>query len=254
MSFAEDGLRSKGSEPCETLAQLFDDHRWMVPRLGRLYFCVFAEIRDDLVQEGYLALWNAACQFNARKGRFSSYAAIAVKRAMRGYINSHYAVMCIPENKLRRMYDMERFDRYFSGRYRREPNPSEVARFFDISVSTVGKLKDLRAARRAESLDEPALSEGKMSRVEMISDDWLMPSLDRLEGEKLIARSRKAIAVRVGGDPDRNIEILRMRLGITSSGEGKSLAEIGEVFGVSRERIRQIEQGIYAELRKRAKS
>jgi RNA polymerase sigma factor (sigma-70 family) len=232
---------------------LFEKHQWIVHRLWRRYFRTMTELKMDLLQEGFLSLWNAALQYEPTKGKFSGYAACAVRRSMQWYVNRQSKSICLPENKVRKLYDIGKFEHYFRGKRRREPNHQEIARFFDTTVPAIEKLKGLRL-QQLESLNEPVNDDGLTTRGDTFRDDRFVPTLERLEAERLYERSVEVIAQYVSGDVGRNFEIFKMRMGLTGSGDDMTLEEVAKVLGVTRERIRQLEKKILNSIRERLAS
>jgi RNA polymerase primary sigma factor len=232
---------------------LFEKHRWIVHRLWRRYFRTLTELKMDLLQEGFLALWTAALQYEPAKGKFSGYAACAVRRGMQWYINRQSKSICLPENKVRKLYDVGKFEHYFRGKHGRLPNHQEIARFFDTTVPAIEQLKGMRT-QQLESLNEPVGDDAHTPRGDTVRDDRFVPSLERLEAERLYARSLEVIGRDVSGDVARNYRIFEMRMGFTGRGGDMTLEEVARALGVTRERIRQLEKKILGSIRERLAS
>ena len=225
-----------------TPEELFESHRWMVYRLWNLYFQSFQHIKEDLIQGGFLALWNTALQYDATVGGFVNYALPSIRRRMQRGANRQCASTCIPGNKLIKLHQFERFEHYFRGRHQRTPTTCDIAVFFDVTPSEVEHLQMLKSAQYTDSLDKSIFEGDFIGYCDAASDDRYMPSTARLEAEQLLEKIKSVIVGTVPGDTTRNLGIFRLRLGIENDREPMTLVEIGKVWGISRERVRQIEK------------
>ncbi len=233
--------------------ELFEKYQWVVHRLWRRYFSTLLEMKQDLLQEGFLALWNAARQYNPQKGKFSGYAMSAVRRGMQWYVNRQAKGIYIPEHKARRIYDIRKFEHYFRGKHQRNPGCDEIARFFDMPTVKIDTLLTLRL-QKTETLDEPIDDDHRETRCDTIRDERFLPSTERVDAELLLKRIMKVIADDVPGNTERNSKIFMMRMGLTRLGAEMSLSEVGKELGVTRERIRQLEKTMMDSIREKIAS
>ncbi len=197
----------------------------------------------DLIEEGNLGLIHAVDRFEPERGlRFSTYAALWIRQAiLRGLAEQSRAVR-IPVQMFQQLNRYTRAERTLRARLGREPQVSEIAVELDISTPRAERLRSLLAGMK--SLDEHAgLDAIQELSPEDVGDAPM--SVERLveiqlEHEKL-DRLLRTLA-------QREEQIIRIRYGF-HDGIARSLQETGEHFGISRERVRQIESRALAKLR-----
>jgi len=197
----------------------------------------------DLIEEGNLGLIHATDRFEpARNLRFSTYAAIWIRQAiLRGVAEQSRSVR-IPVQMFQQVHRFVRVERDLRARLGREPGLDEVARALDISRTRTERLAGLIVGLR--SLDEGS----SLEAFDQLTHDDLReppPSVERLvelqlENEK-IDRLLRSLS-------QREEQILRIRYGFYD-GDTRTLAQTGEHFGISRERVRQIEARALMKLR-----
>ncbi len=198
----------------------------------------------DLIEEGNLGLIHAVDRFEPERGlRFSTYASLWIRQAiLRGLAEQSRAVR-IPVQMFQQLNRYVRAERTLRARFGREPLVSEIASELDISTPRAERLRALLLGMK--SLDEHA---GVEAFQELSAEDLGGPpmSVERLvelqiEHEK-IDRLLRSLA-------QREEQVLRIRYGF-HDGIARSLQETGEHFGISRERVRQIESRALAKLRR----
>jgi RNA polymerase primary sigma factor len=198
----------------------------------------------DLIEEGNLGLIHAVDRFEPERGlRFSTYASLWIRQAiLRGLAEQSRAVR-IPVQMFQQLNRYVRTERALRGRLGREPLVPEIARELDISTPRAERLRALLAGMR--SLDE---HEGVDAFQELSAEDLGGPPMSverlvelQLEHEKL-DRLLRSLA-------QREEQVIRIRYGF-HDGVARSLQETGEHFGISRERVRQIESRALAKLRR----
>ena len=198
----------------------------------------------DVIEEGNLGLIHAVDRFEPERGlRFSTYAAMWIRQAiLRGLADQSRAVR-IPVQMFQQLNRYVRVERLLRSRLAREPMIAEIARELDISSGRAERLRALLTGMR--SLEDGS---GVEAFQELSSEDvgGAPMSVERLvelqlEHEK-IDRLLRSLA-------QREEQVLRIRYGF-HDGVARSLAETGEHFGVSRERVRQIEIRALAKLRR----
>jgi RNA polymerase primary sigma factor len=197
----------------------------------------------DLIEEGNLGLIHAVDRFEPERGlRFSTYASLWIRQSiLRGLAEQSRAVR-LPVQMYQQMNRLVRVERQLRARLGREAALEEIAQELRISTARAERLRALVVGMR--SLDEPG---GLDAMQDIAPEDVGLPALSvermveiQLEQEK-IERLLRTL-------PPREEQVLRLRYGFLD-GVPRSLQEAGEHFGVSRERVRQLESRALARLR-----
>lgn len=198
----------------------------------------------DRVQEGNLGLLKAVDRFDPERGvRFSTYAAWWIRHAITRALTNNGRVVRVPAHVQALFTKMRHARSRLRSTYQREPTDEELATELGV---TPGKLRSVRDAMqmRAVELDAPSTPGSEISLSEAVTAENAVEF-----GATLDARRNRTLAVLAFGSlEDREREILRQRFGL-SGADTQTLQALGAQYGVSRERVRQLQQRALAKLR-----
>jgi len=198
----------------------------------------------DLIQEGNLGLMKAVDRFDPERGvRLSTYATWWIRQTIARAAGDSGRTIRLPINQGQRWGRLRRTGEELSQKLGREPSYEELAAASELSVEQV--LATLSAAREPMQIDELVGDEEDRPREDLLADtESELP--EEAAARQLLS---EAIEYLLRSLPDREAAILRLRYGL-DGGEGYSMAQIGEIMGYSRERIRQLQHEALSKLRR----
>ncbi len=199
----------------------------------------------DLIEEGNLGLIRAVTKYNPSKGfRFSTYGAWWIRQYITRAIANQGKTVRIPVYMTEILSKFKRVIEQLTQKMGRKPFPQEIARRMRLPLSRVERLQELVTASQMTSLETPVGEEGEMEMIDLIEDEHAPSAEDQLT--RFLQREHIDALFKHMNERERHV--LSLRYGL-EDGVSRTLGETAKHFGITRERVRQIEVAAMRKLR-----
>src|SRR6202047_1317002 len=227
----------------EARAQMIEANLRLVVKIAHDYAHLGLPLLD-LVSEGNIGLMKAVERFDpAKGGKLSTYAAWWIKQSIKRALANQSKTIRLPVHLVDKISKMNRVASQMSEELGREPTNDELAEEVGLSPRTVSQLRT--ASIRPSSLDAPISDDDSTEFGEIVGDEEAQTPFELLRDKNL----RNEVGGLLDVLDDRGRKIIFQRFGL-DGGKPKTLEEVGKKFGVTRERIRQLQNIALAKLRR----
>ena len=191
----------------------------------------------DLIEEGNLGLMKAVMKYNPNKGfRFSTYAAWWIRQHITRAIANQGKTVRIPVYMTELLSKFKRVSEELTQKLSRKPSAKEVARHMQLPRERVERLQELVIASQTTSLETPVGEEGETEMIDLLQDETNASPQDEIT--RFLQHERIDVLLKHMNDRERRV--LSLRYGL-EDGISRTLGETAKFFGITRERVRQIE-------------